>query len=178
MAKKAKPVVEEVDELEELEELEEEAPPKKSKKTAKAEEKPAKKPRRAASEDDEETSAYNAKWLCEYITEQTGKEYTPASLRVLLRKMARSGDLAREVGVDRGRYEFTGPNDSVVKAVLKAVKEGAIEKEKTERLQAVKDKKAAGKKAKADPEPEDDDEDDEDEEEEAPAPKKKATRRR
>lgn len=178
MAKKTKaaPVVEEMDDLDELEELEEEAPPKKSKKAAKTEEKPTKKARRTASEDDEESSAYGAKWLCEYISEQIGKEYTPASLRVLLRRLARSGELAREVGVDRGRYEFSGPNDPTVKTILKMVKEGAIEKEKADRLADVKEKKAAKKTAKA-AEPDDEDDDDEDEEE-APAPKKKATRRR
>lgn len=169
------------DELEELEELEDEAPaPKAAKKTSKRaaaveDEKPAKKSRRAASEDDEETQAYGAAWLAEYVNEQTDKTYTAANIRVLLRKLAKDGTLDREVGEDRSRYAFTGPNDPVVKAVLKHVKEGALEKEKAERLADVKAKKAAkAASKKAAPVEEDEDED----EVETPAPRKKATRRR
>ena len=170
MARTKKAAVVEVDDdLDELEELEEEPAPKKAKKAA-----PKKAARRVAAENDEESSAYGASWLAEHINEQTGKEYSSANIRTLLRKLARAGELDRAIGEDRGRYEFAGPNDPIVKAVLKAVKEGAVEKEKTERLAAVKDKKKASK-AKAAPEPDEDEDEDEDE---TPAPRKKATRRR
>lgn len=176
---KSKAVVEEdLEELDELEEVEEAPAPRKkaSKKAAAVEEKP--KRRRAAADDDEESSAYGASWLADYINEATGKNYTAANIRVLLRKLAKDGVLDREVGEDRSRYAFTGPNDPIVKAALKHVKDGALEKEKAERLEAVKANKAAKKTGKkAAPEPEED-EDEDDDEVETPAPKKRATRRR
>lgn len=170
-----KVVVEEVDEeLEELEEIEDdEAPaPKKGKKAAKAAA-PAKKAKPAADEDEDETPTYGASWLADLVNETYDKEYTAANIRVLLRKMAKSGELDREVGEDRSRYSFSGPKDAAVKAVLAHVKAGTLEKEKAERLEAVKANKAAKKSTKAAAADEDEDE------EEAPAPKaKKATRRR
>lgn len=172
---KAAVVEDDLDELEELEEIEE--APKKSKSTKAAPAKATKKARAAASEDEEESTSRGAAWLAEYINEETGKEYTGANIRVLLRKLARSGVLDREIGEDRSRYAFTGPNDPIVKAALKAVKEGDLEREKAERLQAVKDGKATKKAAKKAAPVEPDEDEDEDEIEE-PAPKKKATRRR
>lgn len=185
---KAKAVVED-DELDELEELDEVEPAPKKSSSKKAapksrraadedeEETPRSKKGRRASADDEESTAYGAKWLAEYISEETGKELTSVNIRVLLRKMARDGSLDREVGEDRSRYSFSGPNDPIVKAVLKHVKEGAIEKEKAERVADLKERKAAKKASKAKAAPEPDEDEDEDETEE-PAPRKKATRRR
>lgn len=188
MARKSRAVVEDDDlELEELEEVDETPAPKKaSKKAAKAApaEAPAKKSRKAASEDDDaESSAYGAAWLADYVNEQVeGKNYSAANIRVLLRKLAADGTLDREVGTDRSRYSFSGPNDPIVKAVVKHVKAGTLEAAQKARLEAVASKKAdaapakkAGKKASA-PVVEEDDEDEE--EIETPKASKKATRRR
>jgi len=200
---KAAPVVEPDEDLDieaELDELDEDevlpAPKKSAKKAAPVEdeeededdedEEPApKQQRKRAAADTAETSTYNSAWLAEYVNEQCDKNYNPAAMRVLLRKLARAGKLGRNVGEDKSRYDFTGPQDPIVKLVVKAVREGVLDKARKEALDALKEKAAAkkaaaaevsakksGKKATA-PEP------DEDEDEvETPAPRKKATRRR
>lgn len=172
--KKAAVVDDDLEELDELEEVEEAPKARKSSKKAAAAEPAPKSRRRAAAEDDEETQSYGASWLADYVNAEAGKNYSAANIRVLLRKLASDGTLDRAVGEDRSRYAFTGPNDPIVKAVLKHVKDGALEKEKAERLEAVKAKKAAAKSKKAAEVDEDEDED----EIEEPAPKKRATRRR
>lgn len=131
MAKKSAAVIEEPDEDLELEEEDEDleleeddeedeapAPKKKAAKTRKA---PA---------TTKGTDGYGISWLADHISDTTGKSTSPAGVRVLLRKMAKddTSPLSREVGEDRSRYTFTGENDKVVKAVIKAVKGGALDK--------------------------------------------------
>jgi len=104
------------------------------------------------------------------------KETTTRELRTLLRKMARDGRLDREiVAGNRTRWEFAGPEDPEVLAILKAFGEGELEQDKRDKLNALKERKAAARAAK---QAEEDEEVEEDEAEEEPAPKKTTTRRR
>lgn len=88
---------------------------------------------------------FGSGWLVSYINEQCGTEYKAFDLRVLLRKMAKSKEIQRDVGEDRSRYEFTGPNDPVVKAVIKKVKAGDIDKAKKDSLAKLKESAAKKK---------------------------------
>ena len=150
--------VEETDTDEELEELEddevEDSAPKKSSKTP--------------------TVTFGASDLAKLASDKLGIKLDAKNLRVLLRKMARDGRLDRKVEQgNRTRYDWAGPDDPEVKAILKALKSGELEKDKQEKLQALKDRKAKkgadagktkgkGKTKQAEPEvEEDDDEDDE-----------------
>lgn len=100
------------------------------------------------------------------------KDTTTRELRTLLRKMARDGRLDREIiAGNRTRWEFAGPDDPEVLAILKAFGEGELEQDKREKLNALKERKAAAKAAAAAAAEEDEEEDEE------PAPKK-TTRRR
>lgn len=88
--------------------------------------------------------------LCALAEERTGKTYTTREMRILLRKLARSGKVNREIKAgNRARYDWTGPTDPEVKRVLKAVESGEIEKGKKEALDSLKERQAAKKKAKA-----------------------------
>ena len=111
--------------------------------------------------------------LASYVTEKTGESYSARDIRMLLRKLAKDGKLAREVGVDKQRYEFTGPNDPTVKLVLRMIQDGTAKALKQEGLQKVKDLAAERKAAKA-AAAEAEAEDEMEEVEEAPKP----TRRR
>lgn len=165
------------DDLEEIGEDDEDetpAPKTKAKKAAASGDKPKRTPpQRPAIQ-------FGSSWLASHITEVTGETFDSRGIRMLLRKLAKDGALEREVGVTRERYEFTGPDDETVKAVVSMVKSGAAKELKQAGLQKVKDaaaaKKAAAAAAKAEAaETEDDEfEDDEDVVEEAPKP----TRRR
>jgi hypothetical protein len=86
---------------------------------------------------------YGTQWLVDHVNEECGTAYKAYDLRVLLRKMAKSGELDREVGADRSRYSFGGPNDKLVKAVVKKVGAGAVEAEKKASLDKLKDRTAA-----------------------------------
>lgn len=135
--KKAAPPVE-VDEDEdlELEELEEDVP----------EEKPTK--GKAKSGGDE--VAFGASDLAKLANEKFDKSYDAKTIRTLLRKLARSGKLNREIAPEnRTRYSWTGPDDPEVKMILKEIKGGAIETARNEALGALKEKKAAERAAKA-----------------------------
>jgi hypothetical protein len=157
------------EDLEELEEVEDEEP----------EETPVKKTRaKATTPKAKATSApkFGSVELAAYITEQTGENYDGRAVRMLLRKLAKDGQLERVVGETRDRYSFTGPNDPTVKAVLKMVQSGEAKAMRQAGLQAVKDK-AAQKKAAAAKAKEAETEDAEEIEEE-PAPKRTATRAR
>lgn len=107
-----------------------------------------------------ESTGMGVAWLAEHVNDTLGTELTPANLRVILRKMAADGDIEREVGTDRARYQFTGENDRTVKQVIKRVKSGEADEAKKERLAAAR----AGKKGK----------DEEEAEEVKPAKGKKA----
>lgn len=176
----------EVDEDDEDEDDEEETPAPAKKR------RPAKKAKAAPVEDDDDDEApakakrtppkrapieFGTAWLAEHLEGKTGNTYTSYDLRVLLRKLAKNGVLDREVGVERARYEFSGPKDPVVIEIVKAVKSGAVEKSKKEALDKLKENSAAKKAAGAGPakkkakrakpivqEVEDDDLDDEDDE--------------
>lgn len=151
--------VEEIDEeeveLEDFDEVEdEEEPPAK----AKTKTKPAKKA---------EPEIWGVRSLISLIKEKTGKEYNPREVRTLLRKLAREdGGVDREIiAGNKSRYEWTGADDPEVKAILKSVKGGAIEKSKKEALDKLKSDKAkktaaAAKKKVAVDEDDDDDDDD------------------
>lgn len=161
------PEPEELDELEELEEDEvEEAPKKKGGAAAEV--------------------TFGVSDLVAHIKEKTGKDVSTRELRTLIRKMARdgSGRVDREiVPGNRTRYDWSGPKDPEVVAIVKAFTGGELEAdkkakldelkarkaEKTAKKKAEKEKaeKAAAKKtatkskakAKAAPEPDEDDDD-------------------
>jgi hypothetical protein len=89
--------------------------------------------------------------LAKLLTKKTGKEITPRSLRVLLRKMARDGSnrIDREiVAGNRARYDWSGPDDPEVKRIIKAVTAGELEEGKKEALEKLKAQKAAKQAAK------------------------------
>ena len=117
--------------------------------------------------------------LAKWLSAKFDKKVTPRELRTLIRKMARdgSGRVDREIKAgNRSRYDWPdGLKDPEVKAIVLAFKNGELEADKQEKLQALKDRKAkktaeapaakkatAKKKAKAAPveeELEDEDED-------------------
>lgn len=141
MAKKTKtaPAPEPVDEdedleLEELDEDVEEAEPAKAAKNGKA----------------ADTVTFGASHLAKLASQVTGKEYDAKTVRTLLRKMARSGELDREISAqNRTRYDWSGPDDPEVKKILKKIKGGAIEEARNDALGKLKEKKTAERKAKA-----------------------------
>lgn len=142
MAKKTKaapaPVIEDEDEDLEIEELEEDE----------VEEAPVKSKSKKASNGDD--VVFGASDLAKLASEATGKEYDAKTVRTLLRKLARSGKLQREISPqNRSRYSWSGPDDPEVKTILKAIKGGAIEKARDEALTALKEKKQAERAAKA-----------------------------
>lgn len=158
----AAPVVEEVEEIDELEELddpevdeedddleelEEEPPPATAKKTARkaAKAAPAKSaPRRAAPAPAAESSEFDSNWLAAHVTEETGITYDSRAIRMLLRKLAKDGSLAREVGTDRSRYVFPkGANDATVKAVIRMVRSGEAKNVQQAGLETARASKAA-----------------------------------
>jgi hypothetical protein len=96
-----------------------------------------------------EAVEYGSAWLVEHVNAEAGTSYTASTLRILLRKLTRDGVLEREAE-GRQRYNFPkGANDPQVKAIVKAVKGGAAEKAKQERLDGLKEQRAAKKKAPA-----------------------------
>lgn len=140
--------VDEDDDLEEIgdeDEVEEPAPTKAKRGAKKAA--PAKKaPAAKAESSDANGEVYNTAWLAEHVTEVTGENHDSRSIRMLLRKMAANDELARVVGEDRTRYVFPkGPNDMIVRLVVKKVKAGELKAAKSEGLERVK-KTAAAKK--------------------------------
>jgi hypothetical protein len=107
--------------------------------------------------------------IVELIKVKTGKTVKTRDLRILLRKMARDGRLDREiVAGNRNRWVWSGPEDPEVDTIIEAFEAGELEADKQEKLQALKDKKAAERaaKAKAAAEAEDEAEDDDEELEE------------
>lgn len=151
-------------EVEDAEEEPEPAPKKSAKK--KAADAPAK-PKA-------EPIQFGSAWLAEHVSKETGKDYNAFGIRTLLRKLVKDGVLDRNVGEDRSRYSFSGPNDATVKAVIKAIKSGDAEKAKAAKIEEAKKAaakktaatadKPAAKKGKKAPEPEVADEDDDSDE--------------
>lgn len=118
------------------------------------------------------TDVYGVADVAALIAKETGQTTSTRELRTLLRKMARDGRLDREIiAGNRARWEFAGPEDPQVQAILKAFTDGELEADKKEKLQALKERKAAqmaakkaAKEAEADDEELEDDEDLEEEE--------------
>jgi hypothetical protein len=115
---------------------------------------------------------FGAADLAKLLSEKTGKNVTARDLRTQLRRMARRGELDRDiVAGNKSRYSWSGPNDPEVKKIIKAVMSGEMEDAKKEQLAELKNRKAKkdaakGKKAKKKPEVvEDEDDDDEDDDE-------------
>lgn len=83
-------------------------------------------------------------WLAEHVNSETGSNFDGYAIRILLRKLTKDGVIER----GEGRYNFGGPRDKTVLAVVKAVKSGEADKAKSERLEGLKAKKAAAAPAK------------------------------
>lgn len=106
-------------------------------------------PAKAAPAPKAEAIEFGSAWLVEHVNEQAGTSYSASALRILLRKLTKEGVLNRDSD-GRQRYNFPkGANDPQVKAIVKAVKSGAGEKAKQERLDALKEQRAAKKSAPA-----------------------------
>ena len=121
---------------------------------------------------------FGASDLAKYLTEKTGKAVSARELRTLIRKMARDGSkrVNREITPgNRTRYNWSGPDDPEVKAIIAAFEGGELEADKQAKLAELKERKAAKKaagedtgkkgkkgkgKAKAKPAPVEDDDDD------------------
>lgn len=144
--------------------------------------KPTRKQKAAKETSDDTGPTYNTQWLASHVTEQTGEATDARSLRMLLRKMAKSGELDREVGTERERYSFPkGAADPVVKAIVKKVQAGELKAAKSEGLEKVKataaEKKAAKKTAAKKTADVEEVDEDEDLPEELETPKPKTTRK-
>lgn len=114
--KKAAPVEDLDDDLDtDVEDTEEdEAPaPKSRAKKAAAKKAPAK----AAKPETKGTA-----WLKEHVSETLGQDVESTKLRIVLRKLIKDGDI--ESPKD-GRYQFDGPRDPNVKAVIAALRSEA-----------------------------------------------------
>ena len=99
------------------------------------------KPKKAADE-----VTFGAADLAKLLSEKSGKTVTPRELRTLIRKMARdgSGRVDREIiAGNRARYNWSGPNDPEVKAIIKAFEGGELEADKQAKLAELKERKAA-----------------------------------
>lgn len=156
--KAAKPA--EPEEVEELEETESDDDDLEEMEEDEVTEKPATKKSSAAAE-----VTFGIRDLVDHIEAETGQKTDPRGLRTLIRKMARdnSGRVQREITPgNRTRYDWSGPNDPEVVAIVKAFKAGELEQEKQAKLAALKEQKAkktAAKKAAAAEVEEDDSED-------------------
>lgn len=119
------------DELEELDE------------TEVSESKPAAKGKKAT-----QAITFGIQDLCALIGEELNMDQAPdpRTVRTQIRKMARdnSGRIDREITPgNRSRYDWAGPNDPEVRAIIEAFKAGEPEEDKKAKLQELKDKKAA-----------------------------------
>ena len=93
--------------------------------------------------------------LLDEVEKATGKDYQPATIRVLLRKLAKEGKLQK----GEGRWSLT---DEEVETVIEAVQAGRAEKAPKEETADGGEKpkrKRSTKKAAPEPEPEEDEDD-------------------
>jgi hypothetical protein len=91
-------------------------------------------------------SGNDTNWLAGHVNEVCGTNYDSRTMRMLLRKMAADGELVREVGVDRGRYEWPkGEDDREVKLIIKRVKSGEVEKTRAAGIKQATESRAAKK---------------------------------
>lgn len=112
--------------------------------------KPAKTVEAPAPAETEEETIFGVSDIAQIIKVRTGKDVKTRDLRTLLRKMARDGRLNREiVAGNRDRWIWSGPQDPEVEAILEAYENGELEADKQEKLNALKERKAAQKAAKA-----------------------------
>lgn len=122
----------------------------------------AAKPAPKAPETTAEDATFGVSDVADLIQVRTGKAVKTRDLRTLLRKMARDGRLDREiVAGNRARWEFDGPEDARVEAIVEAFESGELEADKQEKLAALKERKAeqrAAAKAASEDEAGDDEE--------------------
>ncbi len=142
-AAKAKPAPEPVEEdLEELEDDEEFEEIEEAEQTAT----PAKKKGGAAS-----AVTFGVADLATHLAKKTGKEVTTRELRALIRRLARDGSARVDrtiIAGNRSRYDWPlGLKDPEVVQIIKAFEGGEGEIEKTEKLNALKQRNAAKKTA-------------------------------
>lgn len=121
--------------------------------------------------------------LVDLIKRETGETTDPRSLRTLIRKMAREDKprVDREITPgNRTRYDWSGPNDPEVLAIVAAYKGGELEAEKQAKLAKLKADKAAktAQKKAAAVEAEDDGDDEPAKPARRTAAKKTTTRRK
>jgi len=113
--------------------------------TKKAAAKPAPAPEPEATDED----VFGVSDIVEIIKVRYGKDVKTRDLRTLLRKMARDGRLDREiVAGNRARWTWSGPQDPEVEQILEAYENGELEADKQEKLNALKERKAAQRAAK------------------------------
>lgn len=92
---------------------------------------------------------FGASDLAKHLSEGREKPVSAREIRTLLRKMARDGRINREITPgNRTRYDWSGPNDPEVQKVIEAFNAGELDADKAEKLQALKDRKAAQKAEK------------------------------
>lgn len=94
-----------------------------------------------------QTEVKGSGWLADQVNAACGTSFDAYNIRILLRKLTKDGVIER----GEGRYAFTGPKDPTVLAVIKAVKSGAADKAKQERLDELKAKRTAKAEAAAPP---------------------------
>jgi hypothetical protein len=114
--------------------------------------------------------AFGVSDIAELIKVRFGKEVKTRDLRTLLRKLARDGRLNREIiPGNRERWSWSGPKDPEVDTILEAYENGELEADKMEKLNALKERKAAQRAAKkaAEAEAEDETEEVEEDDDEA-----------
>jgi hypothetical protein len=86
-------------------------------------------------------------WLTGVVNDKLGTDYTSYQLRIVIRRLVKQGALER----GEGRYSFTGVNDPQVKAIVAAIKNGAAEDAKKERIEKAKEtaeKKPAARRSR------------------------------
>lgn len=106
-----------------------------------------------------EETVFGVSDIAELIQVKTGKAVKTRDLRTLLRKMARDGRLNREIiAGNRERWTWTGPTDPEVDTIIDAFEAGELDEDKAEKLNALKERKAAQRAAKAAAAAEDEDE--------------------
>ena len=86
------------------------------------------------------TETKDINWLTEQVNDKCGTELAARDIRIVIRKLVKDGTIER----GEGRYAFTGLKDDRVLAVIKAVKSGATDEAKKERLSNLKKSKAKG----------------------------------
>lgn len=132
-SKKAAPAPEPTEELEQLDELD----------TDEVEAAPAAK-------NGQQEVTFGVSDLARHLSEGQDKPVTPRELRTLIRKMARdnSGRVTREITPgNRTRYNWSGPEDPEVQAIIGAFNAGELEADKQAKLAQLKEQKAAKKAA-------------------------------